>query len=279
MGRHELTDEQWNLVRGLLPKPKRIGRPPSDSRKMRERHAVAAAGRQPMAGSAGEVRPVADRVRAVQEVAGDRRPGRGRGPAPRGAERCWGDRLGTLVHRRLLHTCLEGGDWCRHKGGACAPEDHALGRSRGGYGTKIHLVTDGNGIPLAVTLTAGHRHESTSFESTMNAVDIPQRRPGRPRRRPAALAADKAYSYKRIRDWLHRRKIAPVIPQRANQEGCRGGCRKFDAAAYRRRNVVERCVGWLKECRRVATRFERLATSDLGMLKLAMIQRYLRLLI
>jgi transposase len=140
-------------------------------------------------------------------------------------------------------------------------------------------VTDGNGIPLAVTLTAGERHESTSFESAMNAVDIPQRRPGRPRRRPAALAADKAYSYKRIRDWLRRRKITPVIPQRANQDGCRGGCRKFDAAAYRRRNVVERCVGWLKECRRVATRYEKLATSYLGMLKLALIQRYLRLLI
>ena len=110
----------------------------------------------------------------------------------------------------------------------------------------------------------------------MDAVDIPRGRPGRPRTRPDALAGDKGYRYKWIRDWLHRRKITPVIPQRANQEGRRGGCRKFDPVAYRRRNVVERCIGWLKECRRVATRFEKLAVSDLGMLTLAMIERSLR---
>jgi len=50
---------------------------------------------------------------------------------------------------------------------------------------------------------------------------------------------------------------------------------KFDREAYRRRNVVERCIGWLKENRRVAVRYEKLATNYLGMLKLAMIKRYL----
>ena len=52
----------------------------------------------------------------------------------------------------------------------------------------------------------------------------------------------------------------------------------FDRVAYRRRSAIENCVGWLKECRRVVTRFEKLAVSYLAMLKLAMIQRYLRLL-
>jgi len=47
--------------------------------------------------------------------------------------------------------------------------------------------------------------------------------------------------------------------------------------SYRRRSVVEQCVGWLKECRRIATRFEKLALSFLAMFKLAMIQRYLRI--
>ncbi len=50
---------------------------------------------------------------------------------------------------------------------------------------------------------------------------------------------------------------------------------KFDRQAYRQRNVVERCIGWLKENRRVAVRYEKLAINYLGMLKLAMIQRYL----
>ena len=50
---------------------------------------------------------------------------------------------------------------------------------------------------------------------------------------------------------------------------------KFDREAYRQRNVVERCIGWMKENRRVAIRYEKLAINYLGMLKLAMIQRYL----
>jgi transposase len=164
----------------------------------------------------------------------------------------------------------------REKGGAEEPEDHALGRSRGGWGTKIHLVTDGQGLPLAAVVTPGQAHESKSFEDSLNAVRIPHRGSGRPRRRPTALAADKGYSYRRIRHWLHRHKIQPVIPQRSNQVGRVGGHRGFDKGKYRRRNVVERCVSWLKECRRVATRFEKLAVNDLGMIDLAIIQRLLR---
>jgi len=138
------------------------------------------------------------------------------------------------------------------------------------------LVTDGQGLPLAAVITPGQAHESKSFEDSLNAVRIPHCGPGRPRRRPTALSADKGYSYRRIRHWLHRHKIQSVIPQRSNQVGRIGGHRGFDKAKSRRRNVVERCVGWLKECRRVATRFEKLAVNDLGMIDLAIIQRLLR---
>lgn len=159
------------------------------------------------------------------------------------------------------------------------PWDHGLGRSRGGLSTKLHLVTDGNGLPLAVAVSPGQRHESTCFEATIRAVRL-RRGPGqKPRSLPTALAADKAYSAKRIRDWLRVRRTERVIPQRSDQEGRRGGHRKFDKAKYRRRNVVERCIGWLKESRRVATRYEKLARNYLGMLKLAMIERFLRLLV
>lgn len=164
----------------------------------------------------------------------------------------------------------------RQKGGAEELTDHALGRSRGGWGTKIHLVTDGRGLPLAAVVTAGQAHESRSFEDSLNAVRIPHPGLGRPRRRPAALAADKGYSFRRIRRWLHRRKIEPVIPQRSDQIGRVGGHRGFDRARYRRRNVVERCVNWLKECRRVATRYEKLAANYAAMIDLAIIQRLLR---
>ena len=128
---------------------------------------------------------------------------------------------------------------------------------------------------MATELTAGQRHESTCFEDIVQAVRVPQRR-GRPRCRPRKLAGDKGYSYPHIRCWLRQKHIEAVIPQRSDQRARhRGRPCKFDRQAYRQRNVVERCMGWLKENRRVAVRFEKLATNSLGMFKLAMMQRYM----
>jgi transposase len=158
------------------------------------------------------------------------------------------------------------------------PADHALGRSRGGFGTKIHLVTDGHGLPLAVTLSAGQAHESRFVEPALNAVRIPQR-VGRPKRRPERVAGDKGYSYPAIRAWLTAHHIRPVIPERKDQVEQRAHCpgRKpaFDRDAYRRRNVIERTVGWLKEARGLATRFEKLAVHYLAIVKLAILEKYL----
>ncbi len=156
------------------------------------------------------------------------------------------------------------------------PADHALGRSRGGFGTKVHVVTDGRGLPLAVDLTAGQAHESSVFERVMDMVRVPSER-GRPRCRPVRLAGDKGYSYPRIRRWLARHKIIAVIPRRKNQRPD-DGRHRFDKASYRRRAVVEQCVGWLKESRAVGTRFDKLAVNYLATVKLAMIRRYLRIL-
>ncbi len=139
----------------------------------------------------------------------------------------------------------------------------------------MHLLVDGKGVPLVVEVTAGQRHESTCFETVVDAVRIAQPR-GRPRSRPRRLAGDKGYSYPRIRRWLRQHRIEAVIPQRSDQRRQhRGRPLKFDREAYRQRNVVERCIGWMKENRRVAIRYEKLAINYLGMLKLAMIQRYL----
>ena len=122
-------------------------------------------------------------------------------------------------------------------------------------------------MPLGALVTAGQAHESKSFEALMDTVNI------RRKRRPNAVAGDKGYSYPRIRAWLKRRGIEAVIPNRSNQPKVRINRRK-----YRGRNVVERCIGWLKWCRRVATRYEKLAESYMAMVTLAMIQRCNRLL-
>lgn len=128
-------------------------------------------------------------------------------------------------------------------------------------------MTDGSGIPLGALVTAGQSHESASFELLMNTVRIGSRR------RPHAVAGDKGYSYPRIRRWLSKRGIEAVIPSRSNQPSV-----SLDRRKYRRRNVVERCIGWLKCCRRIATRYEKLATHYLAMVKLAIVQRCLRVL-
>ena len=156
------------------------------------------------------------------------------------------------------------------------PEDHALGRSRGGFGTKLHLVVDGSGVPLSAVLTPGQTHESQAVDRVLRAVRLkrPGGRGGRPRSRPRRLAGDKGYSYPTLFRYLRGRGITPVIPTKKNQRPNP----RFDRTLYRRRNVVERLVGWLKENRRLATRYEKLAVNYLALVKLAMIRRLFHLL-
>ncbi len=125
-------------------------------------------------------------------------------------------------------------------------------------------------------MTAGQVHESTRLESVV-ATFIASRKHRR-RRKPRKLAGDKAYSVRRVRDWLKAWGIEPVIPHKDNEHARHDPAVTFDRDTYRRRAVVEQCVGWLKECRRIGTRFEKLAVNFHGMLQLAMIRRYLRLL-
>ena len=105
----------------------------------------------------------------------------------------------------------------------------------------------------------------------MNRVQI-----GR-RRRPEAIAGDKGYSTDRIRRWLRRHAMRAVIPRRSDQHP-EDGRHRFDKRLYRRRCTIEQCVGWLKECRRLCTRFEKLAVNFLAMIHVAFIERYLRVL-
>lgn len=105
-----------------------------------------------------------------------------------------------------------------------------------------------------------------------------RRASGHRRTRPAAIAGDKGFSYPRVRRWLRMHGIKAVIPLRSNQIAASPAThRAFDRPAYRERNVIERCGGWLKECRRIATRYEKLAVNYLAFVQLAMIERLLRI--
>jgi transposase len=131
--------------------------------------------------------------------------------------------------------------------------------------------TEGGGKPLVLLLTAGQRHEQTAFEALMVAGSVRRHGRGRPRHRPGRLVGDKGYSGRRVRRYLRRHGIAVAIPYRHNE---RWG-RPVDHATYRERNRVERCINRLKQFRRVATRYEKLAVNYLAMVTIAAILLWL----
>jgi len=130
-------------------------------------------------------------------------------------------------------------------------------------------VTDGHGLALAAVVTGGQAAELPQLVALLAAV-------GR-NRSPTHLLGDKAYSSRAARSWLLERQILPVIPFRSDQQRS-WHCRtlRFSRRLYRRRNVIERCVGWLKHCRALAIRIDKLAVNVLAWVKLAMVRQALR---
>jgi transposase len=138
------------------------------------------------------------------------------------------------------------------------PEEHfasneALGRSRGGFGTKIDLLCDKKGNSLAATLSPGQDHESRYLEEVLDAETISGNELSEPIF-PVRLAGEKGYRMNRIDESLLERGIVPVVPSKSN-EGPSPRLVDFEKANYRRRSIVEQLIGWLKECRRVARRY------------------------
>ncbi len=122
---------------------------------------------------------------------------------------------------------------------------------------------------MTFVLTAGQRHEAVVFERLMQQGRV-RRRVGGPKLRPKRVVGDKGYSSKRIREYLRVRGIRVTIPHKRNER--RG---RFDKAVYRERNRVERTINRLKQFRRVATRYEKLADNYLAMLTIAAVTLWL----
>jgi transposase len=157
------------------------------------------------------------------------------------------------------------------------PADHALGRSRGGYTTKIHLLCDRHGHPLHVHITPGQTHESQVLETVLEEMNVVGGETDKVLH-PQRLVGDKGFRADWIDVYLLDLDIVPVIPSKSNEDR-EARPVPFDEEAYRQRNIIERLIGWLKENRRILTRFEKTAKNYLGMLKVAFIHRYLRMLL
>ncbi len=128
-------------------------------------------------------------------------------------------------------------------------------------------------------VTAGQVHESTALDTLLVQAnrDLHDAQ-GDPVPWPVALAGDKGYRADWIDDYLLDLEIRPVIPSKENEDRDARPV-AFEREDYRRRNIVERLIGWLKESRRVFSRFEKTALNFVGMIKMAFIHRYLRLAI
>lgn len=156
----------------------------------------------------------------------------------------------------------------RCKGGQ---ENQALGRSVGGFSTKIHIRAEGFGKPMVFALTSGERHDTIGFGDLLKGGKVKRIGRGRPKSRFRYFLGDKGYSSQAIRETLRKRRITPIIPRKTNEKRRE----RFNRGLYRERNRVERLINRLKQFRRVATRYEKYAHNYLAMLAIAAITIWL----
>lgn len=247
----QIRDELWEVVEPLLPEHRpdpRGGRPRVDDRRLRgdrlrTRH------RDRLAAPAQRARLLAgDRTPAAQAMAARRRlcppPPRASAPAQRGGQ----DRLGDRSDRRQPFPRLA-------RGGHTGPSPVDRART----GSKHHLLSDSRGVPLAISLTAGNRNDVTQLLPLIDGFEPLGGRPGRPRKRPDVLLADRGYDFDKYRRELRLRGIKPLIARRETEHGSGLGKKRW---------VVERGFAWLPNFRRLRTRYERLPELHLAFLEL-----------
>src|SRR6202521_5124607 len=150
-----------------------------------------------------------------------------------------------------------------HQHGACVAgnrEQH-MGRSRGGLTSKIHAVVDANGLPVQLGLTPGEAHDNRLCPELLTGLQ-PQ----------SMLLADRGYDADWIRALVSQQGAWANIPPKSNRKEpiC------FSPYLYRARNLVERFFNKIKQCRRIATRYDKLAANYLAFVKLAAIRIWLR---
>jgi transposase len=150
-----------------------------------------------------------------------------------------------------------------HQHGACVARNkrQSMGRSRGGLTSKIHAVVDSSGLPVRLALTTGEAHDNRLAAKLLSRL-----------KSGSMLLADRGYDADWIRDLVRQHGAWANIPPKRN----RTEAMCFSPYLYRARNLVERFFNKIKHCRRVATRYDKLAANYLAFVQLASIRLWLR---
>jgi len=125
----------------------------------------------------------------------------------------------------------------------------AIGRSRGGRNTKIHAIADAKGRLLCILLTGGEAHDCPPAKRLIRRTKAAKK-----------LLGDKAYDSADLRQWLNQRRTKPVVPNKCNRKQPFS----FDRKSYKQRHKIENAFCRLKDFRRIATRYDRLARNFLA---------------
>ena len=171
-----------------------------------------------------------------------------------GADREW-----TSVDSTVIRAHVSAAGACSAQGGQKA---QSLGRSRGGFSTKIHIKVDALGAPLKFALTGGQRNDVVGFELLKSQEDA----------QAQMMLMDRGYDSNKIRDHLKGIGVNAVIPSKRN----RSQVIPHDKEIYKHRYVVECFIGRIKWLRRIATRYDKLDTSYLSFIHFAACLDWLR---